>query len=184
MATRSFIGMLHPDNTATYIYCHWDGYPRHNGFILYNNYNTASKVKELIDLGSLSVLRENVGEKHDPNQHVGSVSIGRKNKWCEVYYRDHSMNVNTTDAYTEQASGPEIRHSLNKKDLIKHAMECCAEWIYLFDVSRGCWIANNCSSKYRPLREVLEEEGLIDPLDSLLDAAKSKRLESPHYREP
>ena len=39
MATRSNIGIVNEDDSITAIYCHWDGYPEHNGKILLNHYN-------------------------------------------------------------------------------------------------------------------------------------------------
>lgn len=38
------------------IYCHWDGYPSHNGKLLLENYNTPEKVDALINMGSISIL--------------------------------------------------------------------------------------------------------------------------------
>jgi len=62
MATRSNIGKLNSNNTVTYIYCHWDGYPSHNGTILQEHYNTPEKVDALLVLGDMSVLGETIGE--------------------------------------------------------------------------------------------------------------------------
>ena len=39
MGTRSKIGILRRDGTVDHIYCHWDGYPEHNGVILFNDYS-------------------------------------------------------------------------------------------------------------------------------------------------
>lgn len=55
MATRSYIG-----NYRGYIYCHWDGYPEHNGEILKKYYKDPKKVDELISLGDISILAENI----------------------------------------------------------------------------------------------------------------------------
>jgi len=57
MATRSLIGIKLGDYIKT-IYCHWDGYPEHNGQLLVNNYNTPTAVFDLLDLGDLSTLAE------------------------------------------------------------------------------------------------------------------------------
>ena len=54
MATRSTIGVLNTDGSVTAVYCHWDGYPEHNGKILIENYTTEEKVRELISFGSIS----------------------------------------------------------------------------------------------------------------------------------
>lgn len=58
MGTRSTIGVLNTDGSVSAVYCHWDGYPEHNGKILMENYTTEEKVRELIDLGSISSLSE------------------------------------------------------------------------------------------------------------------------------
>jgi hypothetical protein len=57
MGTRSRIGIEMPDHTVVSVYCHWDGYPEHNGRILVNHYNDRDAVKELIDGGGISSLR-------------------------------------------------------------------------------------------------------------------------------
>lgn len=56
MATRSNIGILNEDGTITAIYCHWDGYPEGVGLTLVNHYQDEDKVRELLSLGSLSIL--------------------------------------------------------------------------------------------------------------------------------
>jgi hypothetical protein len=60
MATRSRIGIENEDGTVSSIYCHWDGYPDHNGKILVAHYSDREKLKELIDLGAISSLRKNL----------------------------------------------------------------------------------------------------------------------------
>lgn len=56
MATRSKIAMEMEDGTVRSIYCHWDGYPEHVGKILMEFYSNPDKVKDLIELGSISSL--------------------------------------------------------------------------------------------------------------------------------
>ena len=65
MATRSRIGIQKEDGSVTSIYCHWDGYPDHNGKLLLSNYTEREKVEELIALGSISSLRANVAPDSD-----------------------------------------------------------------------------------------------------------------------
>jgi hypothetical protein len=57
MGTRSRIGYELQDHTVVSVYCHWDGYPEHNGKILVNHYQNREDVKELIDGGAISSLR-------------------------------------------------------------------------------------------------------------------------------
>ena len=56
MATRSLIGIKLNDNIVKTIYCHWDGYPEHNGKLLVENYSTPAAITELMLLGDLSTL--------------------------------------------------------------------------------------------------------------------------------
>jgi len=56
MATRSLIGMNLDNGITKIIYCHWDGYPEHNGQLLVNEYTSPSAVLELMELGDLSSL--------------------------------------------------------------------------------------------------------------------------------
>ena len=56
MATRSLIGINLNKGITKIIYCHWDGYPEHNGQLLVNHYNTPTDVFKLMELGDLSSL--------------------------------------------------------------------------------------------------------------------------------
>ena len=60
MATRSNIAYRTPEGKIRSIYCHWDGYPAHNGEMLVRHYQQARKIAQLVELGSLSSLNENV----------------------------------------------------------------------------------------------------------------------------
>ena len=83
MATRSTIAVVNPDKTITQIYCHWDGYPSHNGRILKEEYNNLEKAQELVSLGDLSVLAERINPT-DPNHSFDSAQEGV----CVYYGRD------------------------------------------------------------------------------------------------
>ena len=86
MATRSTIGII--DNrtgVVTSIYCHWDGYPEHNGEILVKHWSDPAKIWALIDLGALSSLGEEIGEKHDFNTNSQS--------YCTAYGRDRGEEI-------------------------------------------------------------------------------------------
>lgn len=83
MGTRSLIGKINPDNTYTYIYCHWNGQPYSNGAKLVENYFTNEKIDELLELGDLSVLGEKIGEKQNFNDFESHMP-----QWCLAYGRD------------------------------------------------------------------------------------------------
>jgi hypothetical protein len=115
MATRSNIGILNPDGTVNYIYCHFDGYLEHNGNILNEHYTTEDKVRKLIGLGDLSILGSEIGEKHN-------FDGPRENKnWCLAYGRDRGE----TDI--------EAR-TIPYSDYTKEYFE---EYVYLFTPDKG-----------------------------------------------
>jgi hypothetical protein len=60
MATRSNIAYKTPEGKIRSAYCHYDGYPEHNGEMLRRHYMDGDKVKMLVDLGDMSVLRPKV----------------------------------------------------------------------------------------------------------------------------
>lgn len=60
MATRSTIALEFDDGTVKQIYVHWDGYLAGNGETLLNNYKTPEAVSELISMGNISSLSENI----------------------------------------------------------------------------------------------------------------------------
>jgi hypothetical protein len=60
------IAIQNPYNkTVRAVYCHWDGYLEHNGAILHKHYAASPKVNNLIALGDISSLKNEIGEKHD-----------------------------------------------------------------------------------------------------------------------
>jgi hypothetical protein len=60
MSTRSFIGIQHPDGTVHGIYCHHDGYLEGVGATLKAHYTTVRQALDLVALGSLSSLGEDL----------------------------------------------------------------------------------------------------------------------------
>lgn len=58
MGTRSTIAVCHQDGTISQIYCHWDGYLRHNGSILQSYYDSLAAAEKLISGGNLSSLNK------------------------------------------------------------------------------------------------------------------------------
>jgi hypothetical protein len=80
MGTRSNIVLARPDGMYVSIYCHWDGYPSHNGKLLLEHYDTQEKVEELIALGDLSTL--------------GSSPV----EGTTAYHRDKGENLRRTES--------------------------------------------------------------------------------------
>lgn len=134
MSTRSRIGIVKEDGTIESIYCHWDGYPSHNGRILLENYTDRSKVLELIGLGDLSSLGESV---HPAPSHTHTFN-DPQDKVCVFYKRDRS----------EKKCDSIISESVD--DLMTSADWC--DYVYVFEGDR--WL---CTSMHLKKTEFLDK---------------------------
>lgn len=109
MGTRSTIALEFADGTVEAVYCHWDGYLEHNGKILQEHYSDPFKLRNLIDLGGLSILAANIGTKHDFNERVEGE--------CKFYARDRGEDLNKDlfldfEDYTDNADFQEYNYIL------------------------------------------------------------------------
>jgi hypothetical protein len=97
MATRSLIAIEKEFGVYDASYCHFDGYPDHNGKILIQNYTTEDKVNELLSKGEMSCLRESInkcefytqrGEELHVTQNVSYEYLRKKaqDMGCEYIY--------------------------------------------------------------------------------------------------
>jgi len=121
MATRSRIGRTNEDGSITSIYVHWNGSPGDQGPILLAHYNTPERLNPLLDLGDLSALAPEIGERQDfdaPTPVGGRV-------WCLAYGRDRG------DAGTQAVT------SANLVAFEALADTCGAEYLYL--MQDGVW---------------------------------------------
>jgi hypothetical protein len=90
MGTRSAIAVKH-GNIIKAVYCHWDGYLEWNGRMLHDYYDSP-KANNLVALGNISSLREEIGEKHPFSFQESKLSIAEHNQlygnMTTFYYRD------------------------------------------------------------------------------------------------
>lgn len=123
MSTRSHICMRKKDGSFEVVYCHWDGYPSHNGALLLKNFKSKKKVQQLLDLGSLSILAEKVnppkGKEHSFNKPHKNV--------CVFYGRDRE----------EQDVGKGVFKTLD--EFKKFLVDSWCEYIYIFDEEMRKW---------------------------------------------
>lgn len=85
MSTRCYIGKLdEKSNDVKFIYCHWDGYPEYVGYMLDTYYKDHGKVEDLLALGDISSLKENIQPtgKHSYDEPEEGVTV--------AYFRDRS----------------------------------------------------------------------------------------------
>ena len=126
MATRSLIGRQYQDGSIDYIYCHWDGYPSNNGAILREHYTDPAKIDQLLDLGDLSSLNPEIGEKQDFDDRET-----QNENWCLAYGRDRGeKNI-------------EAKHVSSLDVLFANAT--FVDYIYVFN--NGEWKCYNASGK-------------------------------------
>ena len=103
MATISYIGVRNTDASVDYIYCHFDGYPEHNGAILTEYYSNINRVNELLNLGDLSVLGQFIGEKMDFDKRIqdtclaygrdrGESNVDKKNSGYDELITDQNVD--------------------------------------------------------------------------------------------
>ena len=114
MATRSYIGILRPNNSIDFVYCHHDGYPDGVGKILVEYYNKESMIEALLDMGSISSLGPDIGLRNDFNN--------RDARFCLFYRRDRG----------EKDSG--VNSSSDEVDFLNNDG---VDYHYLFD--NGQW---------------------------------------------
>jgi len=93
MGTRSTIALEYADSTVHQVYCHWDGYLDHNGRILFEHYKDPFKLRDLMDLGSVSSLGREIGEQHPFSPHTSkedeaAYNAAQEAGWCTIYARD------------------------------------------------------------------------------------------------
>ena len=98
MGTRSIIGYKNSDGSVTTTYCHYDGYPNHNGRVLRKKYNSDERAKAVASAGYLSVLRKQGDLEFDISESVNSEkpvvysSVDKARKyvftetWAEYFY--------------------------------------------------------------------------------------------------
>lgn len=145
MSTRSNIGIINEDGSVDVIYCHWDGYPCHNGALLLHHYKEEDKVRRLMRLGDISYLAEKLepapGQEHTYDKPADGVVV--------AYMRDfgdkdaHARHYGSLDAY--------------RKEL--QSSNTWIEFVYLYNVAERRWLwfpvagENGVLAQARPLQE-------------------------------
>ena len=134
MATRSRIGYQYEDGSIKSIYCHFDGYPSYVGKMLEEHYSNPQKIRELIELGDISQLKPEIGEKQDFNNPTSK-------DWCLAYGRDRG----------EEGCEAERHHSLFY--FLQHGKGSCAEYCYLWD-----GVGWNIYNPYGNMKTIVQDE--------------------------
>lgn len=122
MATRSAIGFVEYDGSITAIYCHWDGYLEGVGDTLLKHYNDTYKLLDLLELGDISSLGEELGKKHPFSCHMTNLSPqayeDAYGKMTTAYGRDRGEKCPAKDF-------------VSAREFRSHYKDC--DYFYLFD---------------------------------------------------
>lgn len=116
MSTRSNIGMVVGGEIRA-IYCHFDGYLNGVGVTLSEHYQDKSKVEELLNLGHISILDKEIGEKQDFNK--------RRDGWTLSYGRDRGEE------------GQEAQTFQSVREWLAVCLESWVEYAYLYEEGSG-----------------------------------------------
>ena len=135
MATRSAIGMRTVDGRITAVYCHWDGYPAHNGAILQEHYTDPNKIVELITLGGISSLRPEIGVKHP----FSKFELKEGETYDETLYEDM-----TTFYHRDRGEDLEVRTFNDAMDFVEN-FGWSVEYLYLWNGTE--WLVNAYQQK-------------------------------------
>lgn len=162
MATRSRIGIVNEDGTVSSIYCHWDGYPEHHGKLLLSHYTDREKVKALIELGSISVLAQEVETPSilDENDIAGKKGENMLKRFGAI--GTHSFDnplPGVTVAYHRDRGEDYIEPRVNSS-LEEYFLSDNEEYGYVFTLE-GEWLVKsgyNENAPIKPIAEVLAEE--------------------------
>ena len=134
MGTRSTIALEYADGTVGQIYCHWDGYLRNNGQILYTHYQDPFKVRELLDNGDMSSLDTTV---------EGCSFYKERGEDCpQNMYKDYAE-------FRKEAQGEEYNYILRRD----------GNWYVEFYGEFDGLLADAIAEEL--LREAMEEEALL-----------------------
>lgn len=116
------------------IYLHWDGYLAWAGAILHDYYGTKEKATRLINLGSLSVLKELIA----PNPGMAHTFDAPNELVTVAYHRDRNEPLEINEL-------PDLSISGEKAFIQRLAGISGAQYVYLFNEKEGQWLVGKTS---------------------------------------
>lgn len=137
MSTYSTIGIIKKDGTVECISCYFDGYTLGVGSMLYHYYKEQEKVEQLMELGDLDELHENI----EPPEGV-------------EHTVDHPAPHTTVSLKRERGDEEtESRLYKNIKEFEKNFNAGWDDYAYLFDAKNQEW--------YTSISEKFDAENMI-----------------------
>jgi hypothetical protein len=113
MSTRSTIAVEYQDGSVDQVYCHFDGYLEGVGKTLLEHYTNPIKVMSLMNLGDISILGKEIGQKHSFDDYMDGVV-------CTFYRRDrgdsgcYAMKFGSLDDYEAHRAYEEFDYLMTK----------------------------------------------------------------------
>ena len=144
MGTRSTIALLEKEGSLKSVFVHWDGYISNNGVILYQHYKNIDKVRQLIELGSISSLKEDIipplGVEHTvAKPHSGVTSF---------YDRDGKEDNNNASCFS------------SLEDYFEHGE--LQEYNYVFKEKSNQWYVLNPNKILKKLEAVIMDDNRVE----------------------
>ena len=140
MSTRSWI-CLEQDDGYQCVYCHHDGYLEYNGAILFKHYQDYQKVVQLINLGGMSLLGENI----EPDPHKPHTFDKPQQSVCIFYHRDRQESWESNKPFFI-------------KDMAEFQQESlCIAYIYIY--ANGGWYYSDDNGEH--IHQLTEAAGSI-----------------------
>ena len=140
MGTRCAIGYETADGRIRAKYSHWDGYPAYTGKVLEEHYQDEQKIREMVELGSQSVIEPEIYPKgdHDFDRPEDNVTV--------FYGRDRGEE------------GCEAREFKDLAEMEEWYLNSWVEFLYLR--MNGVWMVRPVDSAYpwQAVGDVLEQE--------------------------
>jgi len=143
MGTRSAIAVAHGDVIKA-IYCHWDGYLAHNGYILQKHY-PSHLANQLVSMGDISRLGSEIGEKHAFSAAVAKM---KTYQYDELY-----GNMTTFYGRDRGEDGADWSVFNSREDFVSEMSHRGCEYLYLMD--GGVWYVST-GTEFQRLETALE----------------------------
>ena len=151
MGTRSTIALEFADGTVEQVYCHWDGYLAHNGQILLKHYSNPLVLHKLIDLGDISSLGKEIGEKHAFSQFELRAE--------EVQaYKELTENWTTFYARDRGETGVDKKSFVDFQDYLAHHQYEEYDYILRNVNGKATWFVSDHDGAYVELEQAIMDE--------------------------
>lgn len=168
MSTHCTISLKSDDNIRT-TYCHLDGYPEGVGYMLVKHYRDVDKISELLDLGYLRSLHENLHPVPLPPKHrtrlQKMLGLNEPKELGIVFDPTVCRNVETDEPHSLKNPWIDVTLPLEERDseffepsrvYFGIEPENLERYNYMFD--NGVWLFKSAEYEWVNLRDYLIED--------------------------